>query len=192
MFGRKFFPDDVLVPRARRVELYIPEHLLGKPSSICYEIGVIYDKGKFDGCEYIGDVRASLEISEGKKRNWEVKFLPSVNKRSEGQKEVSLKSARDAKSARIFAYNEARRIATKIARKNGIDLEDKVEDQHLAHKIDSLQKNRTSIFILSTLAGLALTIYSLTLSSGLTGYAISNTLGTTHGLLGIVFNLGRK
>lgn len=96
-------------------------------------------------------------------------------------------------SASTIAYTTARKIAMKIADANHIPFEDltdedekALEDERLASEISLLGRKRSldsrvGVFILSTLAGIALSVFSFRA----TGNAISNLTGTSQGLLGI-------
>ncbi len=86
--------------------------------------------------------------------------------------------------AKQVAHNLALEIAEKIAKANNLPLEDKVSEEELANEMDSLpfRKGRLTIFTLSIIAGVALSLSSLST----TGNAVSNLTRTTPGLLGII------
>ncbi len=78
-------------------------------------------------------------------------------------------------------------MAKKISRKNRIPLEDRVEEDRLANKIDLLNSKRTSFFALALIAGIAI---SLTTFST-TGHAISSLTNSGQGIIGsLLFVLG--
>lgn len=89
------------------------------------------------------------------------------------------------------AEREARKAAPKLgkrfAREKNVPLENRIEEDELAQEIASLphKRGRLSIFAILIIAGLALSLSSLTT----TGYAVSSALGTGQGIGGILLFL---
>ena len=97
---------------------------------------------------------------------------------------VKIKKEGDLDEAKQVAHDTAMQIAEKIAKVNNLPLEDRVSDEELADEIDSLpfRKGRLSLFVLSIIAGLALSLSSLST----TGNVTSNLTQTTPGILGVL------
>ena len=140
------------------------------PNSVQYQIDTLEDDGEH---RKLGIV----DVSGG-----EITFTTSYHDRW-GKYSTIVGNGTSREDAKQLAYNISVEIAQKIADKNKVYLEDMTSEDELANEIAFLghKRGRLSIFALSIIGGLALSISSLTT----TGYVISSLTQSSSGLVGI-------
>jgi len=154
----------------------------GESSAWPYRIGVLEENGTYRN---LGNILVKpIEAYSGgfwREKGFKVRF--ETDPKHSEYVEIKFGSRTSNKEAEKLAYESARRLAEKIANKNNVLLEDMIDEELLAMEIDSLpsRRGRLSIFTLSIIAGLALSLSSLST----TGYAVSNLTRTDQGLGGI-------
>lgn len=143
-----------------------------------YKIRILKD-GKY---EDLGITTISSSEEKGRKKIYSSSFGTYGGNQSEWQR-INFGNSNSFEEARQLAYRKTQELAQEIADRKGVRLEDKVDDDKLADEIENpWKKNYMPFFILIIIAGFALSLTQLSI----TGNAISNLIGTTPGILGVL------